>query len=242
MSVIKHCVNIDRSFIWGWMLCRSKHKINVSKPRIAPLPRRIFEEVTKPIIPSILDSKPLDSCSILKKKQQQQAKEENAYEQYLIAKCRKMFADFSSHTIAIYQPLTMQFWPLFEVRNKFLRKGLDLHIHYEDVLRQTVLGSRWQHLSPLLEGRLVFMVGKTASIQDILTLSKNTPQLLLLGAVMEDRILTRDDLIKYSRLPAMDVMLADTVSTLNSHASRLSHTLTVEQSRLATNLRMHSQS
>lgn len=61
--------------------------------------------------------------------------EVNAYEQFLVAKCRKMFADFSAHTIAIYQPLTMQFWPLFEVRNKFLRKGLELHIHYEDVLR-----------------------------------------------------------------------------------------------------------
>ena len=66
-------------------------------------------------------------------------KDNNQYEQYLIRKCQKMFTEFSPQIIAIYQPLTMQFWPLFEIRNKFLRKGLELHIHYEEVLRSVVV-------------------------------------------------------------------------------------------------------
>ena len=60
--------------------------------------------------------------------------------------------------------------------------------------------------------------------------------------MIENRILTREALVKYSQLPSMDVLLADTVATLNSQAAHLTYNLSLEQFKLITNLKSYSSS
>lgn len=132
--------------------------------------------------------------------------------------------------------------------------------NYEAVMvRSAVEGTKWENLLFFLEGghthqRLVF--SKELSVANLVKLEKKVPEIFLIGlsivvfvlllwvliefnitgAFVENRMLDRAGIVAMSKMPTIDVLLAETLAILNSPAQKTLQLLNSNQQLLSTNL------
>lgn len=214
---------------------RSMSKVNIQKPRMPWIERRILNAVTVPLYPP--DLRPLpQKCQEEHEKKQIKRKSElqEAYEAFRIKDTFQMLS--SNKMVAICHILPMPPRDFFNVRIKVHNAGMKLKFSNNRWSKAAVKNTRLQNLEPYFTSDNVFLFCDEVNMVELMLLLKKIPGLQLLGGLVEDRILSRGDIQEAAKLPPLDIMRGELLTILSASASKTSRLLGRHQTELSLNL------
>ncbi|KAL4217502.1 hypothetical protein ACF0H5_023951 [Mactra antiquata] len=213
-----------------------KHRFKTKRPRPQVMERRVFEHVTQAIYP---DTIPVLRGSCRDPFQSKnQLEEENPYETFLLKQMTKLVAE--SQLIVICHKL-----PHSNVRTNNIRVQLELKRFRLRPLntghfRQVIEGTEKENMKNLLHGECMIVTSPDTDIKSLWSILRKVPELIILGAYCDDRLLTRDQIVEISKMPSIDVLLGQLVACLNlAGGARTSSLLGSHQQTLSTNLEQY---
>lgn len=213
---------------------RLKHKFNTKSKRPKVMERRVFEAVTKPILPEEIPYMKF-SCRDPK---MAQLEEENPYEQFLIRQLRKTVEHNKTILICHRQPCSSV--RLREVKIDFKLKNIYLYILNNTHMREVIENTEKANLSYLLTGQNIMLTAEDVKLKEMWNILRKTPELIPLGGFVVDRLFTKNQLMAWSKLPALESQLGELVSILNLvGGGKTSSLLTSHQQTLSANLQQY---
>ncbi|XP_064597929.1 large ribosomal subunit protein uL10m-like [Liolophura sinensis] len=222
-----------------WMCVRHRGKVNIQRPRPGPWERRILEAMTVPIVLRDMDILKTDSqkCAEWREKNKKKIAEANPWEEFLVARCKEMFDQHKM--VAVFQALPSKMEEKKAVHNKLMKQGLRLQHFPNEVMLQAIKNTKFVNLSPLLIGENLFVIGEEPNLPGMMKITRKVTHMALLGALVENRILSREEVTHYSTLPDLPMVRGQLASLLNSAASKTHRLLGSQQLRLSTNLEQY---
>jgi len=216
----------------------SMSKVNIKHPRPRIMSRRVLEAVTRPIYAQDLDD-PATRCSIKKYEKAQRSglmenKYEIQYERFLIREARKIFE--ANQMILVVQSDSMDMNRRRVVGNKLLSAGVEPVFFPFEIIRKAIEDTRWVNMLCLVHRPSILVVSPQPNVRAFLDAAKKLPEITLLGGLVEDQLMTRDALIRYSQLPDIDGVRGQLVSVLGALANQTHSLLGEHQRRLSFNL------
>lgn len=215
---------------------RGKFNIRMPKPRhdIA----RYLEEITKPVLIRELPD-PVEQCYEAKKKISKRLKfdteEAIEFERFLATVAASMFEE--SKVVLIVHKLDCQ-GEIFRRNKADFKENNSTLKTFNTVVMNIMIESnpKYANLSPIVNnalGRNWYLFSDEASLSKNLKLLKKTAHLNLLGGIVNDKLMTRNDILNYDRLDDIESTRGQLLSILNHHQTGLSRALTTSQERLS---------
>ncbi|KAF5402139.1 Mitochondrial ribosomal protein l10 [Paragonimus heterotremus] len=214
------------------------------RPDPGTLEQRLFRAVTKPVFPPIT----LSPAERRIRKEQEKAirAENNPYRRFLVDRAREdFFGKANGRLLLVLQPLYHTKRELTAVRNQLFTKNLVFHGFPVCILKEAAAGTRWQLFSDYFlraSGPNLYLFGDAnpTQCQHALRIIQKVPFLLLLGGVVEYRIMTATQLQNYAKLSISGNLKgaqAQLIGTLEDSVRQLQNTLTRHQTDLVFGLR-----
>ncbi|BFZ15650.1 hypothetical protein BsWGS_18689 [Bradybaena similaris] len=197
--------------------------------------RRILNAVTVPILPP--DPRPLpEQCfdALELQKQARTSELAKAYLEFRLQQAIKLFNENTMVAICHHLPLIPR--EAFKVKTKIVTAGMKLMFARNDLALKAITGTRLQNLQPYLVSNNAYIVSEKNMLLELVAILKKTPELQLLGGLVEDRILSRDDILNVAKLPPLDTMRGELLSILATSASTATRLLSRHQEELSNNL------
>nr|XP_033774603.1 39S ribosomal protein L10, mitochondrial [Geotrypetes seraphini] len=116
--------------------------------------------------------------------------------------------------IAVFQknPLTAE--ELLLLRHQLLKHSIHLKFFSNRILRESLSDSKYQNLLPLFIGHTLLVVSQEVKVKEMLKVMRRTPHIHLLGACIENTILSKQGVVSCSKVPSMAVIHGELVSSL----------------------------
>ncbi|NXH60508.1 RM10 protein, partial [Rhabdornis inornatus] len=108
----------------------------------------------------------------------------------------------------------------------YLRKH-DIHVKFvlNEIVRPVLAQSKFRNLLPLFVCRNILLVSPEPRAREMLRVLKGVPQVNLLGACIDDTILSRRGVENFAQLPSLEVSQGQTVAALSLPSSQTSSLL-----------------
>ncbi|XP_043918222.1 39S ribosomal protein L10, mitochondrial isoform X2 [Protopterus annectens] len=90
----------------------------------------------------------------------------------------------------------------------------------QEVLRSYLSTSPYQNLLPLISGHNLLVVSKEAKVKELLQAMRSAPQINLLGACIENTLLSHQGVVNYSKLPSLTVAQGHVIGNLTMMTSQ----------------------
>ncbi|XP_005094552.1 39S ribosomal protein L10, mitochondrial [Aplysia californica] len=225
---LRHC----RSFSTTLQRYR---KPNIQRPRVPGTERRILDAVTVPVFPP--DLRPLPEQCYDNWKQKQESRRSEIMDAFNAFRLREATEVFSRHEmVAICHILPSTTREFLVLRAKVVTAGLKLVFIKNDLARKAVENTKWCNLEPYFTSSTAYVVSEQSKVPELIKLLKKTPELQLLGGLVEGRILSREVMLNVAKLPPLDTLRGELCTILSASASKTSRFLTRHQQDLSTNL------
>ncbi|CAH1789314.1 unnamed protein product [Owenia fusiformis] len=218
-------------YVTPWAIVR--HKVNLKgKPRPTWYERSIVEKISVPLMPRA----PVDYANRCGKlnNQRQQLIQDHPYQDFLIRRCKEMFEKNSM--VAVFQQLSASRNEQNKNLNKFRKKGFTCHHFNNLVVKRSIADTKWANMAPLFVSSTFFIASEEAKVKDLVQASKKVTDFVLLGAVADDRLFSKQGLMDYAALPDIETKRAELVGILNHAASNTKSLLERHQQTLSTSL------
>lgn len=217
---------------------RFRGKINIQRPKPPHYERALFNAVTEPIYPKtplVVDcrQKQLEILKIDKTKNNP-----NQFELILARELRQEFDE--NEMVLICHMNSQKAYDLFQFKVALHQFGVRVKIHGPRVRRAVLEGHKYENLLKLMDVSHCMLFGHPSSIGDVLKVLKKTRQMILLAGAMSDRILSKDQLVEYSKLPDLQVVRAQFAATLTTAGGQIVNYLQAHQSNLCYLLDAHA--
>lgn len=191
--------------------------------------------VTNPIYPR-KEREPCPDIAKVKK-----ARPVNPYEKILAREVKNWF-DHSKMTAVVHiNPINGE--DFFKARVAFHKEGMQLKKYGTEILKLALTDSKYEALLPISK-TTQFSTGFVFSpehnkVSSILKIIKKIPQIQLLCGIVEDRLLSRNELVDYSKMPSIDIVRSQFVNVLNMASGQLVQNLSSHQVNLVNILEAH---
>ena len=93
--------------------------------------------------------------------------------------------------------------------------------------------TKYKNVTTLFRGPTCLMYCHEPKVRDLVTILKNENKLLLLGGVLNDILMTRNDFLEYAKLPTLEELQGQLVSQLMMPLSQISTLLLKHQRDLS---------
>ncbi|XP_039560612.1 39S ribosomal protein L10, mitochondrial [Passer montanus] len=165
--------------------------------------------------------------------------QEDGYARVLQAQLQAVLR--ASRMVAVCQYNSMAEEDVATLRH-FLRRH-DIHVKFvlNEVARPVLEQSKWRSLLPLFVCRNILLVSAEPRAREMLRVLKGVPQVNLLGACIDDTILSRQGVEGVARLPPLEVSQGQTVAALALLCSQTPSLLQQGPARLTALLEQHMQ-
>ncbi|XP_060795881.1 large ribosomal subunit protein uL10m [Neoarius graeffei] len=135
--------------------------------------------------------------------------------------------------IAVLQNNATNAEDMLMLKHRLKKHDITIKFFPNQVVRSFLPGSPYSNMQPLFIGQTVLFVSKEPKVKEMLQVLRNSPQMVLLGACIENTLLSREGILNYSKLPFMrtlhgelvgglTLMTSHTVSMLHRHPAYLS--------------------
>ncbi|ESO98071.1 hypothetical protein LOTGIDRAFT_239114 [Lottia gigantea] len=225
-----------KSFIPNVNQVRCRSKLNIQRPKVEILPRRILKAVTEPIlIPKKVDV--AERCArkntfyVPKRKF-----EVNEYEEFLFRTCQNDLDQ--NKMVIICQSMPCLLRDYNKTKNKF--SGIDMIMVKinNKLMMRAITGTRRENLLPLLVGSSVYILSSDVRIKEAMTLLKKVNHLVVMGILTDDHILSHEDAVRLAQTD-LETQRGQLVSLLGQGASKTYSLLNSHQSNLVRNLEQY---
>lgn len=214
-------------------------KINIQRPRQPHYDRALFNAVTQPIVPQPTITQECYQKRV-QKKFIDKSKAVNPYE-VIIARevLQKLNA---SKMVAIFHINSVGADEMFKVAVAMHKQKMSLKTYGKAILKRAVAGTQYETILPLFESNNRIVFCEEANIDQLLKIVKKAPQLILLAGIVDNRFLSKNEMIELSKLPDLTTARAQFVGVLNSVGSALAGNLQAHQTNLCNLLDVHAKS
>lgn len=213
-------------------------KINIQRPRIPHYERALFNAVTEPIIPQPTLTQECFQKRMEKRSADTTERKVNPYE-VIIA--REVLDRLNkSKLVAIFHINSISSDDMFKVRVAFHKQNMHLKAYGKSIMRKAMTGNQYEPLLPLFDAHNVIVFSEENKIGQLLKIVKRSPQLILLAGVVENRLLSKNELVDLSKLPNITTARAQLVGVLNSVGAGLVSNLQAHQTNFCNLLDVHA--
>lgn len=218
---------------------RFRGKINIQRPRKPHYDRALFNAVTKPIYDR---PKLTDECFQWQQKEAIVRKEKiNPYEQIIAKEVANWFAH--SKLVAIFHVNSISADDMFKARVNFFKQNMHVKLYGKSIMRQALDNTKYEAILPLFEAKNCIIFSPDQKVSQLLKIVKKTPQLTLLAGIVENRLLSKNELVQFAALPPIDIVRAQLVSLLqNAGGNNIVNSLQTHQSNLCQSLDAYAKS
>ncbi|XP_037134243.1 39S ribosomal protein L10, mitochondrial [Syngnathus acus] len=108
------------------------------------------------------------------------------------------------------------------LKNRFHKHGIKVKFFPNQVMRSFLSESIYSNLAPLFIGPTVLFVSKEPKVKEMLSTLRVSPQMILLGACVENTLLSAQGVASYAKLPSVSVVQGELVSALSVMVSQTS--------------------
>ncbi|NXX28036.1 RM10 protein, partial [Nicator chloris] len=130
-----------------------------------------------------------------------------------------------SRMVAVCQYNSLPEEDVATLRHFLRRHNIHVHFVFNEVVRPVLAQSKYRNLLPLFVCRNILLVSPQAPAREMLRVLKGVPQVNLLGACIDDTILSRQGVENFARLPSLEASQGQTVAALSLLSSQTSSLL-----------------
>ncbi|XP_053944468.1 39S ribosomal protein L10, mitochondrial [Cuculus canorus] len=145
-------------------------------------------------------------------RQEETRQEENGYARLLRRQVEEAFRD--NRMIAVCQYNYMPGEDVVMMRHYLRKHNIEVKFFLNEIVRPVLSQSKYKNLLPLFVGRNVLLVSRETKAKEMLRVLKGVPQINLLGACIDDTILSRKGVENFARLPPLEAAQGQTVGAL----------------------------
>ena len=192
--------------------------------------------VTQPIYPKVERVKP---CLEIPMKEQKA--QFNQYEVILGREVKNWFDHSQMVAVVHINPINGE--DFFKARVAFHKNGMQLKKYGLSILEKALRDTKYEALLGLSK-TTSFSTGfifspENKNVASFLKILKKIPQMHLLCGIVDDRLLSKNEMTNYAKMPSIDIVRSQFVNVLNMASSQLVQNLTSHQANLVNVLEAH---
>lgn len=221
-------------------LKRFRGKINIQRPREPHYARALFNAVTKPFIPEPTayekcynNQLPAPTATLAKK-----PKVHNPYELIIAKDIVNWFN--SSKMIVVFHINSINSDDIFKAKVAFHKENMHLKAYGKPLMKMALYDSRYKEMLPLFYANNCIVFSPEQNVNKLLKISKKIPQLILLAGIVEDRLMSKTQILEFAALPNIQIARAQFVAVLNSIGGSVVNNLEAHQNNFAALLDSHA--
>ncbi|OON18229.1 hypothetical protein X801_05921, partial [Opisthorchis viverrini] len=171
--------------------------------------------------------------------------ENNPYRKFLVEKARSdFFREADDRMVLVIQPLHHKWREFVPIRNQLFLKNMVFHGFPVPILREAAIGTRWENFTEHFlqtSSHNFYLFGDADPLvcRNALSILKTAPFLLLLGGVVQHRIMTANQLQEYAGLASsggLDGARGRLLGLLGCKSQELLSTMTRHQTDILDNV------
>ncbi|XP_030611185.1 large ribosomal subunit protein uL10m [Archocentrus centrarchus] len=135
---------------------------------------------------------------------------------------KKLFEDCKM--IAVLQNSSSSAEDMITLRHRLYKHNITVKFFPNQVMRSFLSDSIYCNMAPLFIGPTILFFSKEPKVKEMLRTLRGSPQITLLGACIDNTLLSAQGIVSYSKLPSMTVVQGEVISgltVLTSHTSSL---------------------
>ncbi|XP_024659308.1 large ribosomal subunit protein uL10m [Maylandia zebra] len=136
---------------------------------------------------------------------------------------KKLFEDCKM--IAVVQNSSSSAEDMMTLRHRLYKHNITVKFFPNKVVRSFLSDSIYCNMGLLFVGPTVMFVSKEPKVKEMLTTLRGSPQMTLLGACIDNTLLSAQGIVSYSKLPSMTVIQGEVVSGLSMLTSHTAYLL-----------------
>ncbi|NWT06027.1 RM10 protein, partial [Mionectes macconnelli] len=144
--------------------------------------------------------------------QREHPQEEDGYARLLRRQVEQVFR--SSRMVAVCQYNSMPDEDVVTMRYYLRKHNIEVKFVLNEIVRPVLAQSKYRNLLPLFVCRNILLVSPETRAREMLRVLKGIPQVNLLGACIDNTILSRQGVENFSRLPPLEASQGQTVGAL----------------------------
>ncbi|XP_012732425.2 39S ribosomal protein L10, mitochondrial [Fundulus heteroclitus] len=150
---------------------------------------------------------------------------------------KKVFEE--SKMVAVVQKNGSNAEDMMILKHRLCKHGIKVKFFPNQVTRSFLSDSVYCNMAPLFIGPTVLFVSKEPKVKEMLSALRASPQMTLLGACIDNTLLSAQGVVSYSKLPSVTVVQGELVSGLTMLTSRTASMLQHHPARLSALLRQY---
>ncbi|XP_056640445.1 39S ribosomal protein L10, mitochondrial [Diorhabda sublineata] len=213
---------------------RFRGKVNIQRPKPPHFEKAKYLALTQPWFINPNKNKPLVELCRLNRKLEKKKDFNPLRDIY----AKELYNSFkNSKLIVFYHFNSMKADENFRNYALFKKQGMELKKFEREMLSAAVSGTPYETvLDFYVTSNNMILFCPEPEVNKVLKISKKCPQLIMLAGILENTLINKDDLIKYSKIPNLQIAQAELVQTVNRVGSQLVSDLNSHQSSLVSNL------
>lgn len=216
---------------------RFRGKINIQRPRKPHFERQLLIDLVKPIYRAT--DKPLQDIDLCQKGINKWAKVEidNPFERILARECLEWFNTSKMVIFLHLNSISMEDKaPLFA---NLKRNNMNLRSYGKKIVKMATTGTRYEVVNHLFTSHQNIIFGQPENAAKALKLLRKTPQLVVLAGIINDRLLSKNELVEFSKMPNLETARSQLCGILDSAGSCIVRQLQQSQETLVSHLNKH---
>uniref|UniRef100_A0A8D2KRP8 Large ribosomal subunit protein uL10m n=2 Tax=Varanus komodoensis TaxID=61221 RepID=A0A8D2KRP8_VARKO len=146
--------------------------------------------------------------------------EPNGYEKLLFRDVKETFLTNKMIVVCQYNYLPGN--DMIFMKHRLRKHNIHVKFFPNKIVRAFLSESRYKNLLPLFVGRNLLIVSQETKAREMLRILKNIPQVTLLGAYVDNVILSKHGFTNYANLPSMVITQGEVVGALSLMTSQTS--------------------
>ncbi|ENN78717.1 hypothetical protein D910_03627, partial [Dendroctonus ponderosae] len=214
---------------------RFRGKINIQRPKPPHFAKAKFIELTRPwFLSKKYGKSPMELCSNLTDPRKDKQEERNIFQEIIAQDLHQRLKTSKLVVFCHYNPMTTD--QQFSARVSFHKLKMYFKQYGKKTLELAVKGTPYEVLLDFYVSHNMTIFSPEPEIKKLLQVLKKFPQLILLAGIYENRLLSKEDLVKYSKIPNIQAAQSELVHTLNTAGSQLVSSLNRHQTTLVSRL------
>ncbi|GBP96068.1 39S ribosomal protein L10, mitochondrial [Eumeta japonica] len=128
--------------------------------------------------------------------------------------------------------------PLFA---EFTRNDMHLRQYGKKIVQMATSGTRFEPVNHLFTSQQEILFGQPEKVQKMFKILRKAPELVVMEGIIEDKLLSKNDLVEFSKLPDLQIARSQICTVLHSAATVLVSQLNQAQQSLVSHLDRHAE-
>ncbi|KAG6462809.1 hypothetical protein O3G_MSEX013482 [Manduca sexta] len=218
---------------------RFRGKINIQRPRMPHFEKQLLIDISKPYygppkykLPEVL------RCDKGEKKTNVEI--DNPFERILASECLNWFNTSKMVVFLHVNSISMEDkTPIFAT---LVKNNMHLRTYGKKIVSMATKGTRYEAVNHLFTSHQNIIFGQPENASKMFKILKKAPQLVVMAGIIQDRLMSKNELLEYSQMPSLDVARSQLCSVLDSAGSSVVGLLNRSQQTLVSHLEQHVES